>query len=204
MWECFHSLLELSFHRRHSFFAAPHIYRRATHANNTSVYPPPPTESLHSRKRKVWLLFFLFLFLSCSHVSVAEVQDSVPPTMEAITTPRITQHIMIIIFFCGVLTTRGDGRPTQQRNRGKHIRAMNPALCAWSDWRKMQLGGTETVLLVRGNHLESPAAAFCYSRVQKQTNHFKFKASARAKWENNSFKPVCTAKKGTVEEFFHD
>ena len=45
--------------------------------------------------------------MPCSRVTMAEVQDRVPPTMEAITTPRITQHIMIIIFFCGVFTMRG-------------------------------------------------------------------------------------------------
>lgn len=78
-----------------------------------------------------------------------------------------------------------DGRPAQQRNRGKHIRAMSPALFVRLK-RKIQLGMTERVLLVQGgNHLESPAAAFCCSRMQKPTNHLKFKACACAKWEND-------------------
>lgn len=52
------------------------------------------------------VVFLLCCVCGCVSFSatVVEVQASVPPTMEAMTIPRTTQHIIIIIFFCKVLT----------------------------------------------------------------------------------------------------
>lgn len=107
-------------------FAAPHVYKIATHANNTSgpvhrlkkcVLQDVTCCRLHSwnRKLKVWIccvfallcvlvlcVFALLCICVSSSATVAWVQPSVPPMMEAMTIPRTTQHIIIIIFFCMV------------------------------------------------------------------------------------------------------
>lgn len=77
-----------------------------------------------------------------SCVTVMEVQTTVPPMMEAITTPRITQHIIIIIFFCKVLTVVQCSKGGAEENmlEIRHMLYFN-AICKISyNPNKMQFG----------------------------------------------------------------
>lgn len=58
--------------------------------------------------RKNGKLGMCFVFALSRVFWADEVQPNVPPTMEAITIPRITQHIIIIIFFYIVIQKGGE------------------------------------------------------------------------------------------------
>lgn len=77
-----------------------------------------------------------------SCVTVMEVQTTVPPMMEAITTPRITQHIIIIIFFCKALTVVQRSKEGAEENmlEIRHMLYFNEICKISYNQNKMQFG----------------------------------------------------------------
>lgn len=133
-------------------FAAPHIYRRATHAKNSPHFCPVPvwpwrrfrTESLRRWKR-------------LQHPESRSILWSLSSSVECLPW-GVKSH------------------PTQQRSRGKHVRKMTPAVFVHLKRSTQNAAGRDSNGFT-GWSCESPAAAFCCSHMQKHTNHLKFKAS---------------------------